>query len=893
MLHAWVLYPIILIALSAGWGVLVEKATGRQVSGMLLVPLGMVAVIVVAGFFTGFSGTAMAASPICAVGAIAGLAWGRPWQRANKGMLWPVLAALGAFLVYGAPVLLYGHPTWLGYLRLDDSGTWFDVVDNVMAHARNLSSLPPSTFALVFNGDVGPAYPLGAFQLLGVSHQLAFIDPAWVFDPYMSMCGAGIALVVYELAGPFIASAWRKAIVGFLAAQPALLYGYYLWGGIKEVTGALVLVCGIAVVAPLLTGRPKPDEPDLSGRFAGVYQVARAIGLLEGRQLLPVALCAGALLTIVSVGAAAWLAPAALLLFAGWVWADYRGSRTPAPAPAPKPPPAKGKGKSQAAKARPAALAPAPSFLSTFSRGTLVSSIWMLIWIAAFAVPLWLVIHTFLNSDSGLYTAGQNTATQYGNLIQPLDGFQLFGIWTIGDFRLTAGTFPTYPLVYLVIAVAIGTIGWTVWKNRQFGPALYAVVALAGVGIFLHEGSTPWVMGKSLAISSPAVFAVALIGAGILWQRLSFKEQDVGKVIAGVLGLLITGLFAFGVIWSNERGYHDALLAPYERMHELAEIGKVAKGDGPMFVNDYEIYADRHFDRSEAPVEPAEYRQALLPVTNNVLLVKSAYADIDSFALPTLMPYRSIVTRNAPVESRPPSIWKLKWSGQYYQLWVRPANPTTQIIEHIPLGDQSTYLYCGAAENGPGEPLCSIAPAAIPTCSSIQALGTVAAKDGAQLVAYERSDPIVIRGDDMLWPGLWGHDLSRHVLIPHTPGTAVAHIQVASTQNYKLSIAGVFTRGFDVSVDGKSLGLVANEISDINGYVPVATIHLTAGVHTFKFIYPTAGIGPGAGDNTFTELDEVALQPESPAPQMLTVPASQAASLCGKSLDWIELVKNA
>ena len=851
MLHAWVLYPIILIALCAGWGVLVEKAAGRRFSGMMLIPLGMVAVIVVSGFFTGFSGLAKTASPICAVGAIAGLAWGQPWKRVNKGAVWPALAALGVFLIYGAPVLLYGHPTWLGYLRLDDSGTWFDVIDNVMAHARNLSSLPPSTFALVFNGDVGPSYPLGAFQLLGVSHQIAFIDPAWVFDPYMAICGAAMALVVYELAGPFVESAWRKGIIGFLAAQPALLYGYYLWGGIKEVTGALVLVCGIAVIAPLMLGRQKPSaDADSPGRFAAVIQVARVSGLLEGRQLIPVGLCAGALLTIVSVGAVAWLAPAALLLLIAWVWADRKQI----------------------------------GFEKV--RGTLVTSVWVLVFIAAFAVPLWLVIHSFLNSDAGLYSAGQNTATQYGNLIQPLDGFQLFGIWTIGDFRLTAPTFPTYWLVYLVIAAAAGTIIWTIWKNRQFGPALYAVVALAGVGIFSHEGSTPWVLGKSLAIASPAVFAVALIGAGILWQKVSWKGLSPG--------ILVVALLAFGVIWSNERGYHDALLAPYQRMSELAQIGKVAKGDGPMFINDYEIYADRHFDRSEAPVEPAEYRQALLPVTNNVLLVKSAYADIDSFALQTLMPYRSIVTRNAAVESRPPSIWKLKWSGTYYQLWVRPENPTEQIIEHIPLGDQSTYLYCGAAENGPTEPLCSIAPAAIPTCASVKALGTVASHDGADLMAYERPDPIVLRGDNVLaLPPGWGDDGSRHVLIPHAPGTATAHIQVPTTGTYKLSIAGVFTRGFDVGVDGRPLGLVANEISDINGYVPVATIHLTAGVHTFTFRYPKAGIGPGAGDNQFTELDEVALQPTAPAPQMLTVPAAQAQTLCGKSLDWIELVKNA
>ena len=846
MIHAWVLYPILVIALSAGWGVLIEKAAGREWSGMLLIPLGMVAVIVVSGFITAFSGIAKAATPVCAVGAVAGLAWGQPWRRLKRGAAWPALAALGAFLVYGAPVLLYGHPTWLGYLRLDDSSTWFNIIDHIMSHGRPPSMAAPtglSTYDLVYSGDVGPNYPFGAFQFLGVSHQLAFIDEAWVFDPCMAMFGAGIALAVYDLAGPFIEAGWRKAIVAFLAAQPALLYGYYLWGGLKEVTGALVVICGVAVIAPLLRERAKPDW-------------------LGGREMIGVGACAGALLTILSVGAGAWMLPAGVALLAAWLWAD-RAER---------------------------------GFNKI--RGTLLASGWTIAFVAAFAVPLWIVVKSFLGADSGLFSAGQNSATQYGNLIypHPLRGLQLFGIWTTGDFRLPpSSTFPTYWLVYVVIVVAAGTIIWTVWRERQFGLALLTVVALAGVGIFWEQGSSPWVLGKSLAVSSPAVIAVALIGAGILWQRVSW---------AGVSpGLVLIALFAFGILWSNERGYHNALLAPYERMAELEHIGQIAQGDGPMFINDYEVFADRHFDRAEAPVEPAEYREALLPTTGGRLLTKSAYADIDSFGLQTLLPYRSIVTRNSPVESRPPSLWKLKWSGAYYQLWVRPANPTESIIEHIPLGDQAAYPFCGAYElpggGTAGLPVCSIAPAAVPTCSSVMALAAMAARDGAELLAYERPDPIVIRGDNVRFPFQWAHDTIGHTLTANTPGTATGYMAVASTQRYKLWLGGVFTRGFDVSVDGHSLGLVANQISDVDGYVPVATIGLKAGIHTVKLRYPTAGIGPGAGDNPsplgtagYTQLEEIALQPTQPAPKLVSYAPSQATALCGQSLDWIEIVKN-
>jgi hypothetical protein len=118
-------------------------------------------------------------------------------------------------------------------------------------------------------------------------------------------------------------------------------------------------------------------------------------------------------------------------------------------------------------------------------------------------------------------------------------------------------------------------------------------------------------------------------------------------------------------------------------------------------------------------------------------------------------------------------------------------------------------------------------------------------------------------------------------------------LSAPTTQRYKLWLGGVFTRGFDVSVDGHSLGLVANQISDVVGYVPVATIKLAAGVHTVTLRYPSAGIGPGAGDNIYTELEEVALQPSTPAPKLVSYTPSQATALCGQSLDWIEIVKNA
>jgi hypothetical protein len=355
---------------------------------------------------------------------------------------------------------------------------------------------------------------------------------------------------------------------------------------------------------------------------------------------------------------------------------------------------------------------------------------------------------------------------------------------------------------------------------------------------------------------------------------------------------VVLAVLAFGVLWSNTLGYHDATIAPYNRMSELAKIGTLVSGKGPTLINDYEVYADRHFLGDGAPTEPAEYRYALLTLSDGAVLTKSAEADLDAFPVTTLEQYRSIVVPNSPVESRPPSTYRLVYDGRYYQLYQRPSHPASTIVKHVPLGDQGSYPYCGNAENAAAMSLCPIAPAAVESCSKIRSLGRTAAADRADLVAYERPEPVVLYGDQTLWPGPWIHNDAAHTLTPNTPGTAVAHIRFGASGTFELWLGGSFSRGFEVSVDGHHVGRVANQVFSVPGYAPIARITVTKGVHSFSITYPHAGLGPGSGDNTFTSLNEIALQPLSPSPRMVTVIPAHAHKLCGQSLDWIEIVRH-
>jgi hypothetical protein len=953
LIASWVAFPLLLAALGLGWGVLVERAAGMRVDNVLVIPLGLAAALVVAGTFTAFSATAPAATPIVASGAGIGLVlfwWPRPRVGRNLSLAfarreppapraagelssaegaqaaygspaagalpagegpgagrrgfdpaawrlpggWPALAALGAFLFYGAPVLLTGEATFNGYVKLDDTATWFTVVDVIMQHSHSLAALstafhPPSTFTSVFTLDVGERYPLGAFMLLGVGRELSGIDPAWIIQPYFACCAASLALGIFALARPLVASPRLRALIAFVAAQSALLYGYSLWGGIKEMTAAFVLVLGIALLVPLLRGAPRR--------------------LADARGLLPLAVAAGALLQTLEIGGGGWAGPALIVLAGAWLWGG-RALRT--------------------------------------ALGSLAALVTMT---AVCIVPVWASLSSFLGKHfAGLFSEGQTHAEKFGNLLQPISGWQLAGIWPAGDFRFTAPTLPTVPLIAVVVLAAVAGVVMAAGR-RQHGPALYLGVGLFACGLEYALGTTPWVLGKSLALSSPALPAAALIGAAMLWSLRRGRapgamgadapriagaspeapplpeaappapvparpaERPRGQAGQGspgerlrarvwLLGPLAMLVIAGGVVYSNVLAYSDATIAPRPRMVELEHIGELVKGRGPTLFNQYEAYGDRHFLREGAPVEPAELRPYTVPLRNGAVLTKTAWANLDAFPLSTLLPYRSIVTMRAPVESRPPSIWHLVWQGRYYQLWQRPEPAPATIIEHIPYGEENEHPYCGNAESGATEPLCAMDPVAIPSCPQLLGFARRAAGEHAHLLAYERAKPVFTRGDEVLWPAAWLHESASHSLQPTRPGTAVGHIAVPSSQHYELYLGGSFGRGFEVRVDGRKVGAVANQLSGSPvSYIPVADIYLTAGVHTFEYTYPEAGLAPGSGEylgmseywaaaSRWTSLMGVELQPlDFPQSALLSVDPEHASTLCGRPLEWVEIVR--
>ncbi len=288
MIAAWILFPILLLGTCLGCGLLLEVVLGRRL-GYLLAPAGLAVVVVVGDLTTAPHATAPLTTPVAIALAVAGILLTFPW-RGRRVELWPVAVALAVFAVYAAPVVLSGEPTFAGYIKLDDTATWLALTDRVMEHGRSLHGLAPSSYLATLEFNLAGGYPVGVFLPFGAGRQLVGGDLAWLFQPYLAFLAAMLSLGLWEVVGGVLKRPRPRALAVFVAAQPALLYGYSLWGGVKELGAALfiALAAGVAPAAIRRGGGP--------------------------RDAVPLALACAALVGVLSVGGLVWLGPMLLVL---------------------------------------------------------------------------------------------------------------------------------------------------------------------------------------------------------------------------------------------------------------------------------------------------------------------------------------------------------------------------------------------------------------------------------------------------------------------------------------------------------------------------------------------------------------------------------------------------
>jgi hypothetical protein len=759
LLAAWVAMPAVLGLICGGCGLLAERAFGTRIAGPLVPLVGFAIVVVVGQYLTLADATAELTTPAVMLLAAGGWIAGR--RRLARPSPWLVAAALLAFAVYAAPIVLSGKATFAGYIKLDDTATWMALTDRVMDHGRSLVGLAHSTYEQTLQFNLASGYPIGVFLPLGVGTELVGQDVAWLVQPYMAFLGLLLALGLWELTAGLPRPALRGLVV-FLASQPALLYGYYLWGGIKEMAGA-ALVAGVAGLA-----------------------AAAVRARLDWRALAPLALAAAAVVGVLSAGGGIWLVPALLVALAlGW--------------------------------------------RAVGARSALITAAGFTVAVVLLCIPVFVAGGLTPPTSSPL-----TSATALGNLMHPLDTLQLAGIWPTGDFRLDP---PHSGIADVLVAIAIiGAVAgaYVTVRAGRVGAALYALGAVAA-GLLIAAVGSPWVGGKALATASPAIPLLAAVAGAWIYAA--------GDRIAG--GLLL-GVIAAGVLWSNALAYRDVNLAPRDQLAELETIGYRVAGEGPSLLTEYQPYGARHFLRESDPESASELRYRVIPLVGQTRgLVKGESADTDRFQPQALYTYRTLVLRRSPIQSRPPSPYRLSWRGSYYEVWQRPPGTADLPVQHLGLGNKS-------------------GPAGVPRCSEVEQLAA-AAGPGGSLAAVSR-EPVYAFG----------------------PGSTAAGVDVTAPGDYSIWLGGSVRPQVDLSVDGRAVGSVRHQLENDGEYVLLGTAALSSGRHSIEIRFHGSDLHPGSGGAP-DPVGPVALTAQDAADTAVrSFPASAADELCGKPWDWIE-----
>jgi hypothetical protein len=602
-----------------------------------------------------------------------------------------------------------------------------------------------------------------------------------------------------------------------------LLFGFALWGAIKEPATAALLAFVAALVPSLLEQQLTP------------------------RRLLPIAVGSAAVITSLSIGGGVWLAP--LLIPALWLIVQQRGR----------------------------ALA---------ARGAVT----FLMLAAVLAAPT-IGLLNFLSSGKDSFTG----AGELGNLIEPLNLLQIFGVWPSGDFRTTPDSMLVPGILILLVGgFAIAGVAFA-WQRRAFGLFSFVIASAVGCLLIAIEGS-PWLVSKALAEASPALVIAALVGAvGVLTDPALTERMRVPLAAFAIAAI------GAGVLWSNALAYRDVDLAPHARFAELETIGKRIKGEGPTLTTEYEFWGVRHFLRDAQPNGASLLSDKLVLLRPNVLFERSSqdtqtspgvslaggpppegsFFDVDDFQTPSVLGFRTLVLRRSPLASRPPSPYKLIWSGHYYEVWQRPPGPPPN-VPHLSLGK-------GISPVGPGP--CKLA------------LGGV-----TRLATVFRQPPLLVAlGRGVAASKEWEPGPDPALRYPNGSGALTAIVDVPRAGRYGVWLGGSFRGKMTASVDGRRTGSARGELNYSKGqYDELGSIALTPGRHRVKLQYDGPSLRPGSAGDAILPLtsegpngvSKRSNKPFGVGPLVLStgtadqkvsyMPAAQARRLCKRSLDWVE-----
>ena len=585
---------------------------------------GLSALLVICGIAVKLPGHAVTAAIAVGIALICCLfVFARTSVPAGAFRTGAILALLGAAFVAAIPFMTSGRVGILGQgLVNDDMASHLLFTEWISSHAGPTPDL------------IKDGYPLGPHAIVAAT---AKVSGASLVEGFAGLTGAIASLLALTAYGGLRGvRGWLRVPGAILAASPYLAAAYLAQGAFKEPMLALALL-GFALALPAV-------RPNWSG------------GGGSARTAIPLGVIAAGTIYNYSFPGLAWLLGAALLWMLLIAWRE---------------------------RARAVSLFASLRLGERLRGARAAIGLGIAIPVVA-ALPEIFRLASF-SSFKAFNPSGTGPTVGFGNLRQPLNPLEAFGIWPSGEFRITPAHSSTPELAfYLGALLALVAFAWGLGRalarrESALPAALLAVVLLYLASLAL---GTPYTQAKALAIGAPLIMLIAVRGL-LAAEPLPGEEGDVPAgggagwwpprfvrpVVAFGVPLLLL-VFAAAAAFSTLLPLRQAAVGPDYHQQEMLRMRPIVDGQNVLFLGrdnfvsweliGSEVYAPitNHYDVEEThPLYRATDLNAKFDWDNNPQFVMNHF--------------NWVVTTSAAMQSEAPPGFSPRLRTHDFILWHR------------------------------------------------------------------------------------------------------------------------------------------------------------------------------------------------------------------------------
>jgi hypothetical protein len=498
-------------------------------------------------------------------------------------------------------------------------------------------------------------YPLGPHAMVAAASK---VSGASLIESFAGLTGAIAVLLALTAYGALPGvRGWLRVPAAVLASSPYLAAAYLAQGAFKEPLLALALL-GFALAMPALRG-------------------VWSRGERSAKAVIPLGVIAAGTIYNYSFPGLAWLLGAALvwMLVIAWREHDLR--------------------------------------LRDRLRGA-KAAIWLVIGIPVVAALPELFRLASFSSFKAFNPSGTGPTVGFGNLRQPLNPLEAFGIWPSGEFRITPANSTTPELAfYLGALLALVAFAWGLGRALSRRESALPSTLLAATLLYLASLAlgTPYTQAKALAIAAPLIMVIALRGL-LSAESLPGEEADVPegggaawwppqpvRPFTGFAVPLLTLAFAAAAAFSTLLPLRQAAVGPDYHLQEMLRIRPIVDGQNVLFLGrdnfvsweliGSEVYAPitNHYDVEE--VHPL-YRATDL----------NAKFDWDNVPPFVMNKFHWVVTTSAAMQSQAPAGFVPRLRTGDFILWHREHDVGQRRTLYEPV-NQGAPLDCSNPEQAP------------------------------------------------------------------------------------------------------------------------------------------------------------------------------------------------